>query len=247
MLAEAATGVPGLRFVNTGTVWQHFDAAPYSPVSLYAATKQAFADILVFYGEVAGLSVHTIELMDTYGRDDPRAKLIPFLLRAGAEGTTVEMTDGTQLIDLVHVDDAVGALHRDRGRTGGRDLRRAGRRRDHVARAGGPLPARHGVDARHPVGRTAGTTARDAPPLDDGRAAAGVDPADPARRRAPQPRRLSAPGVSSAVACRSARRPPPGSRRRPCRRGGRTARPRAAVGTRCSSVPRPTPPAGSRC
>ena len=109
-LAEAVARVTDARFVNTGTVWQHYDAAPYSPVSLYAATKQAFADLLVFYAEVEGLAVHTIELMDTYGPDDPRAKLIPFLLRAARDGSTVPMTDGTQLIDLVHVEDAVGAL-----------------------------------------------------------------------------------------------------------------------------------------
>ncbi len=109
-LAEACARVPELRFVNTATVWQHFDAAPYSPVSLYAATKQAFADLLVFYAEVEGLAVHTLELTDTYGPSDPRPKLIPFLLRAGADGTRLEMTDGTQLIDLVHVEDAVRAL-----------------------------------------------------------------------------------------------------------------------------------------
>ncbi len=118
-LAEAVARVPDARFVNTGTVWQHFDAAAYSPVSLYAATKQAFADLLVFYAEVEGLAVHTLELTDTYGPADPRAKLIPFLLRAGAEGTRLEMTDGTQLIDLVHVDDAVGALIATAGATAG--------------------------------------------------------------------------------------------------------------------------------
>ena len=109
-LAEACARVPDLRFLNTATVWQHFDAAAYSPVSLYAATKQAFADLLVFYAEVEGLAVHTLELTDTYGPADTRAKLIPFLLRAGAEGIRLEMTDGSQLIDLVHVEDAVGAL-----------------------------------------------------------------------------------------------------------------------------------------
>lgn len=119
-VAEAAARVPGIAFVNTGTVWQHYDAAAYSPVSLYAAMKQAFADILVFYSEVEGLAVHTIELMDTYGPGDTRAKLIPFLLRAGREGTPVEMTDGTQLIDLVHVDDAVGALLATAAAPGGR-------------------------------------------------------------------------------------------------------------------------------
>jgi nucleoside-diphosphate-sugar epimerase len=110
LLAEACARVPDLRFVNTGTVWQHYDAAPYSPVSLYAATKQAFADVLVFYSEVQDLAVHTVELMDTYGPGDTRAKLVPFLLQAGHNGTPVEMTDGRQLIDLVHVEDAVGAL-----------------------------------------------------------------------------------------------------------------------------------------
>jgi nucleoside-diphosphate-sugar epimerase len=110
VLAEACARVEGLRFVNTGTVWQHYDAAPYSPVSLYAAIKQAYVDVLVFYAEVEGLEVRTLELMDTYGPGDTRAKLVPMLLRAATEGTTLEMTDGTQLIDLVHVDDAVGAL-----------------------------------------------------------------------------------------------------------------------------------------
>ncbi len=109
-LAESAARVDGVTFVNTGTVWQHYDAAAYSPVSLYAATKQAFADVLRFYAEVEGLAVHTLELVDTYGPRDPRAKLIPILLRAGQDGTPIDMTDGTQLIDLVHVDDAAQAL-----------------------------------------------------------------------------------------------------------------------------------------
>jgi nucleoside-diphosphate-sugar epimerase len=110
VFAEAAARVPGVRFVNTGTVWQHYDAAPYSPVSLYAAIKQAYADVLYFYAEVEGLEVRTLELTDTYGPGDRRAKLVPMLLRAATQGTPIEMTDGTQLIDLVHVDDAAGAL-----------------------------------------------------------------------------------------------------------------------------------------
>jgi nucleoside-diphosphate-sugar epimerase len=109
-LAEAVRRAGDCTFVNTGTVWQHYEAQPYSPVSLYAAMKQAFTDVLQFYREVEGLPVVTLELTDTYGPGDTRAKLLPFLLRAAREGTTMEMTDGTQLIDLVHVDDAVRAL-----------------------------------------------------------------------------------------------------------------------------------------
>jgi nucleoside-diphosphate-sugar epimerase len=109
-LAEAVSQAGDCVFVNTGTVWQHYEARPYSPVSLYAALKQSFTDALRFYEEVAGLPVVTLELTDTYGPGDPRPKLLPILVRAAREGTALQMTDGTQLIDLLHVDDAVGAL-----------------------------------------------------------------------------------------------------------------------------------------
>lgn len=109
-LAEAVSQAGNCVFVNTGTVWQHYEARPYSPVSLYAALKQSFTDALKFYEEVAGLPIVTLELTDTYGPGDPRPKLLPILARAAREGTALQMTDGTQLIDLLHVDDAVSAL-----------------------------------------------------------------------------------------------------------------------------------------
>ena len=109
-LAEAVSRTGSCTFVNTGTVWQHYDARDYSPVSLYAAMKQAFTDVLRYYSEVAGLPVVTLELTDTYGADDPRLKLLPILVRAARSGTKLQMTDGSQLIDLLHVDDAVRAL-----------------------------------------------------------------------------------------------------------------------------------------
>lgn len=109
-LAEAVTRARECTFVNTGTVWQHYHAAPYSPVSLYAATKQAFVDVLRFYLEVEGLPVVTLEIGDTYGPGDTRPKLLPVLVRAARDGTPLELTDGTQLVDLVHVADVVGAL-----------------------------------------------------------------------------------------------------------------------------------------
>jgi len=109
-LAEAVARAGDCTFVNTGTVWQHYDAQPYSPVSLYAATKQAFTDVLAFYREVEGLPIVTLEMTDTYGPDDPRVKLVAVLFQRARDGTALELTDGTQLIDLLHVHDAVDAL-----------------------------------------------------------------------------------------------------------------------------------------
>ncbi len=97
------------RFVNTGTSWQHFENASYSPVCLYAATKQAFDAMIAYYVEISHLCVITLSLFDTYGTDDVRPKLLNLLNRTLLRCEPLEMSPGEQLIDLVHVDDVVEA------------------------------------------------------------------------------------------------------------------------------------------
>jgi nucleoside-diphosphate-sugar epimerase len=109
-LAEALTRGNRCPLVYTGTAWQHVEGRPYSPNSLYAATKQALEDILAFYAEVDGLPVATVNFFDTYGPDDARPKLVPLLLRAARTGEPLDLSSGEQLIDLLHVDDAVECL-----------------------------------------------------------------------------------------------------------------------------------------
>ncbi|MGX9366267.1 NAD-dependent epimerase/dehydratase family protein [Desulfoplanes sp. PS50] len=109
-LAEAAVANDCFQFINTGTSWQHYENEDYNPVNLYAATKQAFEDILKYYVEAHALKVVTLKLFDTYGPDDPRPKLMNLLKRAAETGETLEMSPGEQLIDLVHVDDVVEAF-----------------------------------------------------------------------------------------------------------------------------------------
>lgn len=106
--AMAESGVT--RLINTGTAWQHFDGGDYNPSSLYAATKQAFEAILRFYVEARGFRAITLKLLDTYGPEDERPKLIPALLRAARAGTPLQMTPGDSLIDFVHVDDVTAAF-----------------------------------------------------------------------------------------------------------------------------------------
>lgn len=96
--------------VNTGTSWQHFNNEIYNPVNLYAATKQAFEDILGFYGEAHGIKATTLALFDTYGPSDPRAKLIPLLWRTAMSQEPLVMSPGDQLIDLVYIDDVVSGF-----------------------------------------------------------------------------------------------------------------------------------------
>lgn len=108
-LLEAMAKSSVTRLINTGTSWQHFENKDYSPVNLYAATKQAFEDIIQYYVETAELKAVTLKLYDTYGPDDPRPKLLNLLLNTVHSGQPLLMSPGEQCIDLVHVADVVNA------------------------------------------------------------------------------------------------------------------------------------------
>ena len=99
----------GAEFVNVSSAWQHFEGKPYSPVSLYAATKQAFADIALYYSET-GLDFRDLAIYDTYGPTDQRNKLIRLLLQAASSGNPIDMGEGNQLINLLYISDVVKAI-----------------------------------------------------------------------------------------------------------------------------------------
>lgn len=106
--AMAKNGVS--KLINTGTSWQHYENREYSPVNLYAATKQAFEAILKFYKETTPLKVITLKLFDTYGPNDPRPKLFSLLKKVAEEQKPLAMSPGEQLIDIVYIADVVDAF-----------------------------------------------------------------------------------------------------------------------------------------
>ncbi len=99
-----------MTFVNAGTAWQHVEGEPYRPKNLYAATKQAFEDVLRHYTERGQLRAVTLNLYDTYGPRDHRGKLLSALVGALRSGEQLAMGSGEQLVDFVHVDDVAAAF-----------------------------------------------------------------------------------------------------------------------------------------
>jgi nucleoside-diphosphate-sugar epimerase len=105
-----AMSVNGVRhLINTGTSWQYGENGDYNPVCLYAATKQAFETILMYYVAVSNLSAISLQLFDTYGPDDPRAKLFTLLRKTASTGEPLLMSPGEQLMDMVYIDDVLEA------------------------------------------------------------------------------------------------------------------------------------------
>jgi nucleoside-diphosphate-sugar epimerase len=108
-LLEASVKTGVRIFINTGTYWQHYQGRSYDPVCLYAATKQAFEDIVAFYTRCLPLRALTLKLFDVYGPNDSRMKLLSILKHAANNGEVLPMSPGDQLLDLVYVDDVVRA------------------------------------------------------------------------------------------------------------------------------------------
>ena len=109
-LVEAMTACGVQKLVNTGTSWEHYEDQAYNPVCLYAATKAAFTALLRYYVEVHPLRVVTLKLFDTYGAGDTRPKVLNLLKRVANEGSSLGMSPGEQLVDLVYIDDVMDAF-----------------------------------------------------------------------------------------------------------------------------------------
>lgn len=111
-ILEAAVK-PGVKwFINTGTFWQHYENRVYSPVNLYAATKQAFESVAKYYMETSEIIFVTLKLNDTYGPDDTRPKIFNLWKKAAESGETLDMSPGEQIIDITYIDDVVDAYMR---------------------------------------------------------------------------------------------------------------------------------------
>lgn len=108
--AMRLTGTRAL--VNTGTPWQRFDGPEFCPVNLYAATKQAFEDVIAYYVAVVGVRSITLSLSDTYGQGDTRKKLFSLLLQALNSNELLAMSPGNQVLDMVHASDVCEAFLR---------------------------------------------------------------------------------------------------------------------------------------
>lgn len=111
-VADAVSRSPSVRMITLGTRWQYFHRhnVGYVAANLYAATKQAFQDILEYYADAHSRQFMVLDVGDTYGPNDRRNKLIPALVSAMRTGSALDLSPGEQMLDLLHVDDVTAAM-----------------------------------------------------------------------------------------------------------------------------------------
>jgi nucleoside-diphosphate-sugar epimerase len=70
------------KFINFGTVWQHYNNEKDRAYNLYASSKQAFNKIFNYYkNQFSETKFYNLLISDTFGKNDKRKKLIPTILR----------------------------------------------------------------------------------------------------------------------------------------------------------------------
>lgn len=99
-----------VNFVNTGSYWQYSKSGQYQPVCLYAATKEAFEDVIGYHVQKDEVQCTNLVLFDVYGPNDPRRKLLQLLEIHARTGEVLRLSPGMQKLDMVYIDDVVAAF-----------------------------------------------------------------------------------------------------------------------------------------
>lgn len=110
MIFEALVSAGHSRIVNVGTTWEFSDTGAAEPRNLYAQMKAANAQTLAWYAARAPLQAINLKLNDTFGGDDPRAKLLPLLKRHWIEGKQLQLRSWAQMLNLLHIADVQDGL-----------------------------------------------------------------------------------------------------------------------------------------
>jgi nucleoside-diphosphate-sugar epimerase len=99
---------PACRLVTFGTSWQTGEDGAPEPFNAYAASKSAVEPFLDHFA-MDGVRCATLRLYETYGPGDRRTKVMNLIADAIITRRDLAMSGGGQVVDLVHVEDAVAA------------------------------------------------------------------------------------------------------------------------------------------
>ena len=111
-LLDAADQAGCRRFVNAGSYFQFMDGGAYRALNLYAAAKQAFADILAYYTDARGLRTASLVVFDVYGPGDTRPRLMNAIRDAQRQNAELPLPARDINVDFIFGEDAVAAFRR---------------------------------------------------------------------------------------------------------------------------------------
>lgn len=101
-LDEAKKQKNFIGFITFGSRWEYNQKGEYQPNSFYAATKHA-SDYLLQYFVNKKITIVSLKIFDTYGKNDNRKKILNLLLKSYKNQTTLKLSPCKQEVDLVNI------------------------------------------------------------------------------------------------------------------------------------------------
>ena len=91
------------KFINLGTVWEHYNNKKNHAYNLYASSKQAFNKIFYYYrNQFPKTKFYNLLISDTFGKNDKRKKLIPIIIKNYNKKNTIKIPKNLSM-NLVNV------------------------------------------------------------------------------------------------------------------------------------------------
>jgi nucleoside-diphosphate-sugar epimerase len=98
------------RVVIAGSIEESRDVDPAPPSSPYAASKMAASLYAKLFASLYGSSIITLHIAFVYGPGQlDFQKLVPYVIRSYVEGNAPALTEGSRVVDWIHVSDVVDA------------------------------------------------------------------------------------------------------------------------------------------
>jgi nucleoside-diphosphate-sugar epimerase len=97
----------GTLVLNASTYIQNFNGVDGNTVDSYGAAKQELTRFLMEESEERGFRTLDLYLFTIYGIGDRPSHLVPSLISAAKKGEGISLSQGHQLMNLIHVSDVV--------------------------------------------------------------------------------------------------------------------------------------------
>jgi nucleoside-diphosphate-sugar epimerase len=97
------------KFIYAESYWQFDNCGTLGGNTLYASSKSAFSLLLEYYCRNSIRAISLV-LYDVYGPNDKRNKLLNFVITNTLAKIPIDMTEGAQILDFIHVHDVARAF-----------------------------------------------------------------------------------------------------------------------------------------
>ena len=111
IILENLNNLRAKKFINFSTTWEDFDNIKDNPKNLYAAYKKSFNCLVQYYEKIfSNVSFIDLMIVDTFGRNDNRPKLINTLKKNLKKKKLSKIVSKKLFLNLINVEDVVEAI-----------------------------------------------------------------------------------------------------------------------------------------